>query len=104
MLPFAISIVSTVITLYLALFLPLRGWHWISAAVMALSCIILMHTTEGFQINRSYEKFEEYCEYCAEMKSWLTGFSIVGYERIRCIKERISDKISILRSANEKVL
>ena len=102
LLPFAASVVFTVVTLVLTLISPLCGWNWISVAVMALSYIVLAHTTEDFQINRSQEKFEEYCEYCAEMKNWLAGFSIDSKEKITSIKDRISEKISTIRGADER--
>ena len=71
-------------------------------AVMVISYIVLMHMAESFQINRSHEKFAEYCDYCAEMKLWLAGFSIDSKEKIASIKDRISGKISDITSSHEK--
>lgn len=71
-------------------------------SVMALSYFVLMHTTENFQIKRSHEKFAEYCAYCAEMKMWLADFSIDSREKIASVKERISGKISDIRTTHEK--
>lgn len=102
LVPFAISIISTVITLVLTLVSPLCGWNWISVAIMVLSYIVLMHTTEDFQIKRSHEKFVEYCDYCAEMKIWLAGFSVDSKEKTASIRERILGKISNIRNAHEK--
>ena len=102
LLPFGISIISTLSTLALTLVSPLCGWNWISVAVMSLSYFVLMHTTENFQIKRSHEKFVEYCDYCAEMKIWLAEFSIVSRERIVSVKDRISGKISDIRTTHEK--
>lgn len=102
LLPFGISIISTLSTLALTLVSPLCGWNWISVAVMSLSYFVLMHTTESFQIKRSHEKFAEYCDYCAEMKLWLAGFSIDSKEKIASIKDRISGKISDITSSHEK--
>lgn len=102
LLPFAISITSTVSTLVLTLVSPLCSWNWISVAVMASSYIVLMHTTEDSRIKRSHEKLVEYCDYCAEMKIWLAGFLIDSKEKIVCIRERILGKISNIRNAHEK--
>lgn len=102
LVPFAISIISTVITLVQTLVSPLCGWNWISVAIMVLSYIVLMHTTEDFQIKRSHEKFVEYCDYCAEMKIWLAGFSVDSKEKTASIRERILGKISNIRNAHEK--
>lgn len=102
LLPFGISIISTLSTLALTLVSPLCGWNWISVAVMSLSYFVLMHTTESFQIKRSHEKFAEYCAYCAEMKMWLADFSIDSREKIASVKERISEKISDIRTTHEK--
>lgn len=102
LLPFGISIISTLSTLALTLVSPLCGKNWISVAVMALSYFVLIHTTESFQIKRSHEKFAEYCDYCAEMKIWLAEFSIDSREKIASVKERISRKISDIRNTHEK--
>lgn len=102
LLPFVISLVSTVSTLVLTLVFPLCGYNWISVAVMALSYIVLVHSADSFQIKRSHEKFVEYCAYCAEMKAWLKEFSIDNKEKIESIQGRISMKIAGLSNACEK--
>ena len=93
LLPFAISIISTVSTLVLTLVSPLCRWNWISVAIMVLSYIVLMHTTEDFQIKRSHEKFVEYCDYCAEMKIWLAGFSLVARRRLHASGNAFWEKL-----------
>ena len=102
LLPFAVSIAATVSTLILTFVNPLCSWNWISVAVMVLAYIVLMHTSENFQIKRSHEKFLDYCEYCREMKTWLKGFSIDNKEKLVSIKKRILIKISTLRNNHKK--
>ena len=97
-----VSVAFTVGALVLILVLPLCVWHWICIVVMALGYISLIYTTERFQIQRCYERFTEYCEYCAELKAWLEEFSIDSKEKVANIKDRISMKISNLGSICEK--
>ena len=100
--PFAISIASTISTLVLTFVSPLSGWQWISVTLMALGCIVLAYSTENFQIKRSHEEFVGYCEYCAEMKAWLEGFSIDNKEKTEKILARISAKTASLRNSCKK--
>lgn len=99
---FSISIASTITTLVMSLTPALNQWSWIAMIVMVISNLVFMYTTESFQINRSHEKFAEYCDHCVEMKHWLAEFSIDSKEKITCIKDRISAKISDIATSCEK--